>query len=320
MSKLALIAAVALHSAGRGAAADRAVDQVTAIKSKAIQAIARARAAGRSGPEKADDRRDVSTQASAAATTLPRLQRAVSGEKFCEESGFSEDECKSYNSAACECDWDEGQCWWQGGACGGDDDGGDDDDDVPTPGICATSWTSFWDAGCETAQSGCPPVACDGDDEPWCCNEGFEVSCLEWHYCGDVSGDWDDDGVVGDCLDEGGWARCLTTAYEKGDVTREQIEDMVINVGDDDDWSPGSCEEAFSSEQLALVCDDPIGVCGAEWGATVECLLREAAARAGQTCDTKGACAGGASSDSDAARGGPAPALLVAVAVAAAAF
>ena len=261
-----------------------------------------------------------STQASAAATTLPRLQRAVSGEKFCEESGFSEDECKSYNSAACECDWDEGQCWWQGGACGGDEDDGDDDDDVPTPGICATSWTSFWDAGCETAQSGCPPVACDGDDEPWCCNEGFEVSCLEWHYCGDVSGDWDDDGVVGECLDEGGWARCLTTAYEKGQVTREQIEDMALNFGDDDDWSPASCEEAFSSEQLALVCDDPVGVCGAEWGATVECLLREAAARAGQTCDTKGACAGGASSDSDAARGGPAPALLVAAAVAAATF
>ena len=89
-----------------------------------------------------------------------------------------------------------------------------------TPGICATSWSSASDGpGCETAQSGCPPVACDGDDEPWCCNEGFEVSCLEWHYCGDVSGEWDDDGVVGDCLDEGGWARCLTTAYEKGEVT-----------------------------------------------------------------------------------------------------
>ena len=154
--------------------------------------------------------------------------------------------------------------------------------------------------------------------EPWCCNEGFEVSCLEWHYCGDVSGDWDDDGVVGECLDEGGWARCLTTAYEKGQVTREQIEDMVINVGDDDDWSPASCEEAFSSEQLALVCDDPVGVCGAEWGETVECLLREAAARAGKTCDTRGACAG-ALSDSDAARGGPAPALLVAAAAAVAA-
>ena len=37
--------------------------------------------------------------------------------------------------------------------------------------------------------------------------------------------------------------------------------------------TPGVCEEAFSSEQLALVCDDPVGVCGAEWGATVECLL-----------------------------------------------
>ena len=98
-------------------------------------------------------------------------------------------------------------------------------------------------------------------------------------------------------------------------VTREQIEDMVINVGDDDDWSPGSCEEAFSSEQLALVCDDPVGVCGAEWGATVECLLREAAARAGQTCDTKGACAG-ASSDAAAPR---ALSLLVAAAAAVAA-
>ena len=316
MSKLVLIASLALYFAGRGAAADRAVDQVTAgIKSKVVETVARAWA---SGPEKADDRRDVSAQASAA--TLPRLNRAVNtGEKFCEESGFSEDECKSYNSAACECDWDEGQCWWQGGACGGDEDDGDDDDDVPTPGICATSWTSFWDAGCETAQSGCPPVACDGDDEPWCCNEGFEVSCLEWHYCGDVSGDWDDDGVVGECLDEGGWARCLTTAYEKGQVTREQIEDMALNFGDDDDWSPGSCEEAFSSEQLALVCDDPVGVCGAEWGATVECLLREAAARAGQTCDTKGACAGGASSDSDAAVS-PATSLLVAAAAAVAAF
>ena len=102
-------------------------------------------------------------------------------------------------------------------------------------------------------------------------------------------------------------------------VTREQIEDMVINVGDDDDWSPGSCEEAFSSEQLALVCDDPVGVCGAEWAATVECLLREAAARAGQTCDTKGACAAGALSD---AAVSPALSLLVAAlaAVAAATF
>ena len=206
MSKSALVASVALYFAGRGAAADRAVDQVTArIKTKAVEAFARARAAR---PEEADDRRDVSTQASAAATTLPRLQRAVSGEKFCEQSGFSEDECKSYNSAACECDWDEGQCWWQGGACGGDEDDGDDDDDVPTPGICATSWTSFWDAGCETAQSGCPPVACDGDDARWCCNEGFEESCDEWHYCGGIDvgqfstpalGDLDGDGTLRPC-------------------------------------------------------------------------------------------------------------------------
>ena len=201
MSKSALIASVALYFAGRGATADRAVDQVTAIKSKAIQAIARARAAGRSGPEKADDRRDVSTQASAAATTLPRLQRAVSGEKFCEESGFSEDQCKSYDSAACECDWDGGQCWWQGGACGGGDDDGDDE--VPTPGVCATSWTSIWDAGCETTQSGCPPVACDGDDERWCCNEGFEESCDEWHYCGGIDVGWKSAPALADLDNDG---------------------------------------------------------------------------------------------------------------------
>ena len=44
MSKLALIASVALHFAGRGAAADRAVAQV--IKSTAVEAIARARTGG----------------------------------------------------------------------------------------------------------------------------------------------------------------------------------------------------------------------------------------------------------------------------------
>ena len=57
MSKLALIA-LALYFAERGAAAERAVDQVTAsIKTKAAEVFARARAAR---PEKADDRRDVS--------------------------------------------------------------------------------------------------------------------------------------------------------------------------------------------------------------------------------------------------------------------
>ena len=52
MSKLALIASVALHFAGRGAAADRAVAQV--IKSTAVEAIARARTGGTAGPGKAD--------------------------------------------------------------------------------------------------------------------------------------------------------------------------------------------------------------------------------------------------------------------------
>ena len=44
-----------------------------------------------------------------------------------------------------------------GGSClqvtPGDDDLADDDS---TPGVCATSWTSVWDAGCETVQNGCP--------------------------------------------------------------------------------------------------------------------------------------------------------------------
>ena len=46
MSKLVLIASVALYFAERGAAAERAVDQVTAsIKTKAAEVFARARAA-----------------------------------------------------------------------------------------------------------------------------------------------------------------------------------------------------------------------------------------------------------------------------------
>ena len=56
MSKLVLIAAVALDFAGRGAAADRAVAQV--IKSKAAEAFARARAGGAAGPEKAERQRE----------------------------------------------------------------------------------------------------------------------------------------------------------------------------------------------------------------------------------------------------------------------
>jgi len=56
MSKLVLIASLALHFAGRGAAADRAVAQV--IKSKAAEAFARARAGGAAGPEKAERQRE----------------------------------------------------------------------------------------------------------------------------------------------------------------------------------------------------------------------------------------------------------------------
>ena len=78
-----------------------------------------------------------------------------------------------------------------------------------TPGICATSWTSAHNEGCQTAQSGCPPVACDWDDgQRWCCNEGFEESCDEWHYCGGIDvgqfstpalGDLDGDGTLRPC-------------------------------------------------------------------------------------------------------------------------
>ena len=40
-----------------------------------------------------------------------------SGEEFCERSGFTETECLSYDSAACKCNWNGGQCWWGEGSC-----------------------------------------------------------------------------------------------------------------------------------------------------------------------------------------------------------
>ena len=40
-----------------------------------------------------------------------------SGEEFCERSGFTETECLSYDSAACKCNWQSGQCWWGEGSC-----------------------------------------------------------------------------------------------------------------------------------------------------------------------------------------------------------
>ena len=39
-----------------------------------------------------------------------------SGEEFCERSGFTETECLSYDSAACKCNWQSGQCWWGEGS------------------------------------------------------------------------------------------------------------------------------------------------------------------------------------------------------------
>ena len=50
-------------------------------------------------------------------------QNRGAGEQFCEESGFSQEECGSYDSSACACQWDDGQCWYAGGSCSGGDDG-----------------------------------------------------------------------------------------------------------------------------------------------------------------------------------------------------
>ena len=55
--------------------------------------------------------------------------------------------------------------------------------DDPTPGVCATSWTT--DACGASARCGCPEESCDGDEKgPSCCNEG-STDCNEWHYCKD---------------------------------------------------------------------------------------------------------------------------------------
>ena len=35
------------------------------------------------------------------------------GERFCEQSGFSQLECESHDHGSCYCEWDEGECWWQ---------------------------------------------------------------------------------------------------------------------------------------------------------------------------------------------------------------
>ena len=47
-----------------------------------------------------------------------RLDDHISGEEFCEQSGLTETECRSYDSAACKCNWNGGQCWYGGeGSC-----------------------------------------------------------------------------------------------------------------------------------------------------------------------------------------------------------
>ena len=56
-------------------------------------------------------------------------------------------------------------------------------------------------------------MACDGDEEPWCCNVGFEESCDQWHYCGN------DDFTPLPCFDKpvvgGPYSDTFTTYPEK---------------------------------------------------------------------------------------------------------
>ena len=44
---------------------------------------------------------------------------------------------------------------------------------------CQAVWTTDDSAACEVDQYGCPSVACDGSDKPWCMMEDG----LNWCYC-----------------------------------------------------------------------------------------------------------------------------------------
>lgn len=51
------------------------------------------------------------------------------------------------------------------------------DDQIET-GTCLEEWSDDADDGCTDQQYGCPAVACDGDEKPWCSAEGGG-----WFYC-----------------------------------------------------------------------------------------------------------------------------------------
>ena len=44
---------------------------------------------------------------------------------------------------------------------------------------CQAVWTTDDSAACEVDQYGCPSVACDGSDKPWCMMEDRQ----NWCYC-----------------------------------------------------------------------------------------------------------------------------------------
>ena len=44
---------------------------------------------------------------------------------------------------------------------------------------CQAVWTTDDSAACEVDQYGCPSVACDGSDKPWCMMEDGQ----NWCYC-----------------------------------------------------------------------------------------------------------------------------------------
>jgi hypothetical protein len=56
------------------------------------------------------------------------------------------------------------------------------DDQIET-GTCLEEWSDDADDGCTDQQNGCPAVACDGDEKPWCSAVGGG-----WFYCDPYTG------------------------------------------------------------------------------------------------------------------------------------
>ena len=108
-------------------------------------------------------------------------QNRGAGEQFCEESGFSQEECGSYDSSACACQWDDGQCWYAGGSCSGRrlDDCEDYSTDAWVPGSCSGGFhysDTTCDYGCliteglywgVTALLGAQENRCDDINQEW---------------------------------------------------------------------------------------------------------------------------------------------------------